>query len=427
MDQNINYNPYFKNYKEEGHIQSKSESTQINNDFSKKNFLNKSNTREHQIKHKNYLPQNEEQNILNNSLDYNNNSTNQNGQDFKLNFKYAQKKIELEKDNENNKENDNNSENENENENDYLIENNLNQNSELYDELDEKLQNLYLKIRRNSNNNENKKKENPISEIPRYINNNLGNYQLNYSNQMTYPNLRRYRQKSEPSQRINPIMDENINNILNINANILRKKNGEKTIRDNRNINTKNSKKVKIPNNLIVKYPLKSENENKNLSELRSLEENIKNENSSQRMISSLLNQENKPEIKNILSQLQKTIKKLPRNEDCKEDNSISTLPPNHLFPFDVYKLQKNNRSNKFKANNNILDMTNNRKIEKIKSKLNDFQEIMNKRPKSKNIYNVEPKDLKEKKILMRNNNRKKSINLFPANNCGFDLFCLEN
>ncbi len=380
------------------------ENSQNENDSQRDNNSKISfNKKEHQIINYPPKPENEKQNIINNYCNnnniHNNHNHNPNGQDIKLNYKYNRNQnLEIENDNINNN----------------IFENNIS-NTELYNELEEKLQNLYMKI--HGNNIE----EPPLSEIPECINSNES-----YQNQMTYPNLKRYRQKSEPSLRVNPFdADFNNNNNIIINSNLLKRKKSEK----NMNKNTNNYNNNTINNtNLIVRYP-KNENENKNLSELRMLEKNLKNENSSQRMINALLKEENNSEVKKILSELQMTIKKLPRNEDCKEDNSISTLPPNNLFPFDVYKLQKINRKNKFKNNNNNYnprEINNNRKIEKIKAKLNDFQEIMNKKPKSKNMFNAEPKDIKEK-FLIRHNSRKNYTNLCPVNNPGKDLlFFLE-
>lgn len=374
-----------KDYKFENELEQYISNSKINIE---ENYQNENLLMENYPKNKRQInnkhPENEKQNKINDYL--NNINNNPNGQDLKLNYKYNHN---LQVENENN-----------------TFENNIT-NTELYNELEEKLHNLYMKIRCNNID------EPPLSEIPKNINNSES-----YQNQMTYQTLKRYRQKSEPSLRINPFDSDFNNNFntLNLNSNLLRQKKSE----------TKKSNNNTICNTLIVKYP-QNENENKSLSELRMLEKNLKNENSSQRMINVLLNKENKPEIKNILSELQMTIKKLPHNEDCKEDTNISTLPPNHLFPFDLYKLQKNNRNNKFKINNfNIREINNNRKIEKIKSKLNDFQDIINKKPKSKNTLNVEPKDIKEK-YLIRHNNRKNYTNLCPANNVGQDLFYLES
>ena len=374
LEQYINSNPKI-NIKENNKIENYqlnnyTISTYNNKEYQKINNNNNYQAIEEQNNTNHYYNNNNKNNrkiLLNN-----NEETNPNGQDIKLNFKYNQN-LKQETDN--------------------LIE--INSNIELYNELEEKLQHLYLKIHGNN--------EEAQSEIPECINNSQ-----NFQNQMIYPSLKRYRQKSEPSLRVNPIDSD-------LNSNVLRRKKSEK------NINT-------IPHNLIVKFP-KSENENKNLSELRILEENLKNENSSKRMLNILLKQQNNPELQNILSELQTTIKKLPRNEDSKEDNSISTLPANHLFPFDIYKFEKTNikRNNKFKPYNyNIREINNNRKIEKFKSKFNEYQEIINKKPKSKNTFNVEPKEKKENNLFYYNN-KKNYTNLCPANNIGKDLFYLEN
>ena len=268
-------------------------------------------------------------------------------------------------------------------------------NMDLYNELEEKLQNLYLIIRGN--------KEEPQSEIPQSIDDSH-----RYENPITYPNLKRYRQKSEPNiRRVDP-------NNLNLSSNMLRRK-----------INENNNKNVQPQ--IFVKYP-SDENDNKNLTKFKMLEENLKTENSTKRMIDNFLKQQNNPELKNILSELQMTIKKLPHSENTKENNSISTLPANYLFPFNMLKFQriqnfKNNNNSNIK--NNISEINQNKKIEKLKAKFKDFHEIINRKPKNKKYINAETND---KGITSLNNYNKQKVysNLFPANNLENGLFVLE-
>ena len=339
----------------------------------------------------NYLIENEENNmynrginnnIINNNNIYNSNEEiNPNGQDINQNY--------INEINSNNSEDPNYMENE--------------PNSELYNELEEKLQNLYLKIRAN-------KEGTPIPQLSETSN--------DFQNQITYPNLKRYRQKSEPNLRIKQFDTELFNNfnnlnIINIDSNNLRGKNNENNI---------------LPPHLIVKYPSNLTN-NKNLSKIKLLEENLKNENSTKRMINLLLSQQDNPELKNILSELQMTIKKLPRNEDSKENYSISTLPANYLFPFDMFNFEKikNLKCNsKFNLKDNSGGLNNVRKIEKLKSKFNDFQEIINKKSKIKNSYNVEPKG-KGFKNFDYYKSQKIYTNLCPVNFVENEIYSLDN
>ena len=273
-----------------------------------------------------------------------------------------------------------------------------NDNLEIYNDLEEKLKKLHCKIHKNSGEIQSETYQS-INDLP------------NYENLLTYPSLKRYRQKSEPSLRINK-NEPDYN--LTVNSNMLRRKKSEKNI---------------IPPHLIIKYP-SDENNNKNLKNLRLLEENIKTESSTKKMIDILLNQQNNPELKNILSELQITIKKLPRNEDKKEDNSITTQPANYFFPFGITKIERINglkNNSNFDVSDDITKINRNRKIEKLKSKLNEFQEIMNKKPRNKNYLNVEPKNNTNFNYLNFIKNKKVYTNLCPANNLENDLFYLEN
>jgi hypothetical protein len=95
-----------------------------------------------------------------------------------------------------------------------------------------------------------------------------------------------------------------------------------------------------------IKYP-KITNDNNNLSKFKKLEEKIKNEDSTKRMINTLLNKQSNPELKEILSNLQITIGKFPKNEERKDNNYLSTLPANSFSPFDTFKFENNNYKNK--------------------------------------------------------------------------------
>ena len=140
---------------------------------------------------------------------------------------------------------------------------------------------------------------------------------MNLIFRITYPNLKRYRQKSEPNLRI-----------------------------DMTKIKTNDEINNDIPK---IKYPL-IKNFNTNLSKFKTLEETIKTENSNKRMITTLLNKQKNPELKEILSNLQNTINKFSKYEETKEFNHLSTLPANNLSPFDVFKFDNNH----FNKNNNL-------------------------------------------------------------------------
>ena len=299
---------------------------------------------------------------------------NQNGQNFNKKIIYKQNK--------------DNSEDENNIENDCYV--------EMHSELEEKFQNLYAKIQGNKN------KEQPLEPIDTQ----------NERNQITYHTLKRYqRQKSEPNLRIMPYdIETNINKNypnLNINSNILRDK----------KVENKND-----PPMLMIKHPQGDKNDNKNLSKIKILEENLRNENSTKRKINVLLNEQSNPELKNILSELQMTMKRLPCNEDSKENNiSISTQPANYLFPLDMYKIKyekiqnlKSNNAMLFKGKSNVREAKQKKSMDKIISKFNDFQEIINRKAKVKHSFNIEPKD--KSKDFNYYKSRKVYTNLCPVN-----------
>ena len=231
---------------------------------------------------------------------------------------------------------------------------NDNNNGFLFNEIDEKLNNLYTKITKKK---EKAKKFETINNLEENSNN------TNKLVRITYPNLKRYRQKSEPNLKIK-------NNNLNI-------KNG---------INTENdTTKIKYPK--VIK-------ENNNLSKFKTLEEKIKNENSTKRMIKTLLNKQNNPELKEILSNLQTTIDKFSKNEERKENNHLSTLPANYFSPFEMFNFESNNYNNKklifrYNMNNNNYNYKrknyNNKKMEKYQSTFNDFKKILNGKNRNKN------------------------------------------
>ena len=275
-----------------------------------------------------------------------------------------------------------------------------NNNFEIYQDLEEKLKKLHFKIHKNSSENQ--------SKIPQSIDN-----PQKYENQLTYPNLKRYRQKSEPSLRINKY-DPDYNN-LTANSNLIRRKKSDKKISD------------PIPPHLIIKFPLGG-NTNKNLENLKLLEENLKTESNTKKMIDILLSQQNNPELKNILTELQMTIKKLQKDEDKNGDISLTTQPVNYFFPFGITIIEniKNLKNNsKFDACDDISQINRNRKIEKLKSKLNEFQEIINKTPKIKNYLNIQPKNINLNNFDY-DKNQKVYTNLCPVNNFENGLFSLE-
>ena len=264
-----------------------------------------------------------------------------------------------------------------------------------FDGLEEKLQNLYKKIHGYKD------------EIPQLYQMEA-NDDTNKENKITYPNLKRYqRQKSEPNLRIIPFdFDSTFNLSNNINKDI------------NNDI---------TPPKLIVKYP-KGSCDNKNLSKIKNLEEKLKNETITKRMINTLLKEQDNPELINILSELQMTIKKLPKNENMKENNNVSTLPANYLFPFDMYDQMKNIKcSSYFKITKNYGRKNKNTKAQQIKSRLKDFQEIINKTNKNKNYFNIAPKNKGFKSFYYYYKSRKTFAKLCPVNYVEDSIFNLEN
>ena len=264
-----------------------------------------------------------------------------------------------------------------------------------FDVLEEKLQNLYKKIHGYKD------------EIPQLYQMEA-NDDTNKENKITYPNLKRYqRQKSEPNLRIIPFdFDSTFNFSNNINKDI------------NNDI---------TPPKLIVKYP-EGSCDNKNLSKIKNLEEKLKNETITKRMINTLLKEQDNPELINILSELQMTIKKLPKNENMKENNNVSTLPANYLFPFDMYDQMKNIKcSSYFKITKNYGGKNKNTKAQQIKSRLKDFQEIIIKTNKNKNYFNIAPKNKGFKSFYYYYKSRKTFAKLCPVNYVEDSIFNLEN
>jgi len=190
----------------------------------------------------------------------------------------------------------------------------------------------------------------------------------------------------------------------------------------NLNINSKKVENNTEPPMLIVKHPQGEKSGNKNLSKIKILEENLRNENSTKRKINILLNEQSNPELKNILSELQMTMKRLPCNEDSKENNiNISTQPANYLFPLDMYKIKfekiqnlKSNNTMLFKGRNNVREAKQKKSMDRIISKFNDFQEIINRKAKVKHSVNIEPKDMS--KDFNYYKSRKVYTNLCPVN-----------
>ena len=250
------------------------------------------------------------------------------------------------------------------------------------DEIDEKINNLYTKIQRKKENTKNFETISNIEDSKLY--------------HITYPNLKRYRQKSESNLKVN-----------------MSKLNLKKEEITDENINK-------------ISYP-KIFKENNNLSKFKTLEATIKNENSSKRNINILSNKENAPELKEILSNLQLTINKFPKNEEKKENNYLSTLPANYLSPFETFYLDDSKYSNKilnlkYKINNynlkyDIGQTYDFKKFEKFNSTFNDFNNIINGkiRTKTKNIN----KYMGQTPMLYSN--------LYPVNNLENDVFILES
>ena len=249
-------------------------------------------------------------------------------------------------------------------------------------EIDEKFNNLYMKI-------QGKKEDSKNFET-------ISNIEDNQLYRITYPNLKRYRQKSDTNLRVNI---------------------GKSNSKKEENIINKFNK---------IKYP-KNINENNNLSKFKTLEATIQNENSSKRMINILLNKEKDPELKEILSNLQITMNNFPKNEEKKENNYLSTLPANYLSPFETFYLDDSKYSNKilnlkYKINNynlkyDISQTYDFKKFEKFNSTFNDFNNIINGkiRTKTKNIN----KYMGQTPMLYSN--------LYPVNNLENDVFILEN
>lgn len=253
--------------------------------------------------------------------------------------------------------------------------NKMNIKNEIDKEFEEKIKILHNKIYKRD-------KDESESEISKTIDNSL-----KYENQFTYQNLKRYRQKSECSLR---------------------------TVKNDKNEFDLNSEKNRPIRN-INNYE-----ENKNLDKFRILIDDLKTDISTKRMIDILLKQQNNKELKNILSELQITINKLPDNKKNKEDK-LSTLPANYLFPYNsnIINYKKNNIKNmKFDVNKDISEINRNRKIEKLKDRFNDFQQIINKKYKNKNCTN---------EININYNENQKVFNdLYPANNVHNDLFIID-
>ena len=265
---------------------------------------------------------------------------------------------------------------------------NENNNCLLFNEIDEKFNNLYSKLVK-------KKEEFKDDESNNYIEESNNTTQIF---RITYPNLKRYRQKSEPNLRIDMTK-----------------------IKINDEINKDIAK---------IKYPL-IKNCNTNLSKFKTLEETIKTENSNKRMITNLLNKQKNPELKEILSNLQNTINKFSKYEETKEYNYLSTLPANNLSPFEAFKFENKNLNNNnlnFKLQtfnyNYSTEQTNyNKKMEKFKSTFNDFKKIIQGKNKSKNIL-----------VNQQRNDNKNHLNtriiyssLSPVNNLENDIFILES
>ena len=249
-------------------------------------------------------------------------------------------------------------------------------------EIDEKFNNLYMKIQGKKENSKNFET--------------ISNIEDNKLYQITYPNLKRYRQKSDSKLRTNK---------------------DKSNLKKEKNITNKFNK---------IKYP-KNINENNNLSKFKTLEATIQNENSSKRMINILLNKEKDPELKEILSNLQITMNKFPKNEEKKENNYLSTLPANSFSPFETFNFDNSKYNNKslnfkFKLNNynlkyNIKETYNYKKFEKFNSTFNDF----------KNIINGKITNKKRNGQKYMNQTGLIYSNLYPVNNLENDAFILES
>ena len=263
-------------------------------------------------------------------------------------------------------------------------------NTLLYNDIDEKFKKLYTKILR-------KKEDSKNDETIINIENNT--IKSNNLFHITYPKLKRYRQKSDSNIRIDRNKIKNINEI---------------------NENDTTTK---------IEYPIIN-NTNSNLTKFKTLEEKIKNENSSKRMINNLLNKKINPEFKEILSNLKTAMNKFPKYEERKDNNNyLSTLPANYLSPFDTFNYEKNNkRISNLKLNifnNNYYSEGinyNNKKNEKFQSAFDNFKKIINEKNISKNIINKGrngDKYISKTRIIYSN--------LCPVNNLENDLFILDS
>jgi len=263
-------------------------------------------------------------------------------------------------------------------------------NTLLYNDIDEKFKKLYTKILR-------KKEDSKNDETIINIENNT--IKSNNLFHITYPKLKRYRQKSDSNMRVDRNKIKNINEI---------------------NENDTTTK---------IEYPIIT-NTNSNLTKFKTLEEKIKNENSSKRMINNLLNKKINPEFKEILSNLKTAMNKFPKYEERKDNNNyLSTLPANYLSPFDTFNYEKNNkRISNLKLNifnNNYYSEGinyNNKKNEKFQSAFDNFKKIINEKNISKNIINKGrngDKYISKTRIIYSN--------LCPVNNLENDLFILDS
>ena len=144
-----------------------------------------------------------------------------------------------------------------------------------------------------------------------------------------------------------------------------------------------------------IQYLIYDKN-NTNLQKFKILEEKIKNENSTKRMINNLLNEQKNPEFKEILSNLKNTMNKFPKYEERKDNNYLSTLPANYLSEFDTFSLDNNKYTSKkinFKYNSKCsiynTKFMNNKKFEKFKSTFDNFKSIINGKNNKKNLLNI--------------------------------------
>ena len=259
--------------------------------------------------------------------------------------------------------------------------NNYEANTDLYEDLEEKLQKLYSKIHPNHKNNISpKKNQTDFSETLNNQNKLIQNY--TNSNKITYINLKRYQKKSSPKiQNSINILSNNISDITDI----------------NKNIDIFKKKKSELLNFNVV-YPTEVEYSKKNLSKINNLKEDLKNNDSNKRAINYLLQKQNDPNLKNILFELQSTMDKLQINNsfDCYENKkkilNMSTLPANYLSPMDLFKWKKNENNLVIRNNKSDffeVDYINynqvNKKINKtkFKDKFKEFNEIINNRNKN--------------------------------------------